>query len=229
MPRKFLYTLFFVLLACVCACTVRPKHILSNSEMRAILVDLHKADGVIDVADYSYNDTEKQDFCYQYVLLKHDITQATFDSSLVWYTNNPSMFERIYERVYSQLEEEKNIISALRVQNSEQLASVKPTLSFLDSTIVSQYPYKAQYPYNNFVKALLDTCVLLTPVEEVLFYIFPVGFSDSTFIIPPDSVAAAKKITFTQPEKLIKPSIKGLKKMRVNNDELQMQQRQILK
>ena len=47
------------------------------------------------------------------VLEKHGITQAQFDSSLVWYTANPQLFDKIYPKVLAAIEEEKDQYYAL--------------------------------------------------------------------------------------------------------------------
>lgn len=82
----------------------RPKGVLSSREMRDVLYDLHRADGAIQVAGYNYSHDEELAAYYKSVLDKHGITQAQFDSSLVWYTDNPQRFNKIYPKVVARLE-----------------------------------------------------------------------------------------------------------------------------
>lgn len=95
-----------VSLLVLAGCTSRPDDVLSRREMTRLLVELHKADGIIYVAGKQYGYSEEKTVCYQNVLNSHHITQAQFDSSLIWYTANPKIFEKIYVDVLAELEQE---------------------------------------------------------------------------------------------------------------------------
>ena len=82
----------------------RPRGVLSNREMRNVLYDLHRVDGALQVAGYNYSHDQELAGYYKNVLDKHGITQAQFDSSLVWYTNNPQIFNKIYPKILERLE-----------------------------------------------------------------------------------------------------------------------------
>lgn len=109
-----------MLLACVAMIGCRPRHVLSNHEMRDVLYDLHRADGAIQVAGYNYSHDQEVAAYYKHILDKHGITQAQFDSSLVWYTDNPQIFNKIYpkvlERLEADLEREEQIRDASRAK-----------------------------------------------------------------------------------------------------------------
>lgn len=81
-----------------------PHNILSRRQMISVLTDLHKAEATISAAGYSYGHEEAVGKCYYVVLEKHGITQAQFDSSLVWYTKHPERFDKIYPKVVARLE-----------------------------------------------------------------------------------------------------------------------------
>jgi hypothetical protein len=112
-----LYIGLFVLLCVVVGC--RPRGILSNREMRDVLYDLHRADGAIQVAGYNYSHDQEVIGYYKNVLDKHGITQAKFDSSLVWYTDNPQIFNKIYPRVVERLEADYEMEKQIREVNRE--------------------------------------------------------------------------------------------------------------
>ena len=98
----------FVLVGC------RPRGVLSNQEFRDVLYDLHRADGIIQVAGYNYShDTEVAGY-YKQILDKHGITQAQFDSTLVWYTDNPQIFNKIYPKVIARLDADYEAEKAIR-------------------------------------------------------------------------------------------------------------------
>ncbi len=86
----------------------RPHGVLSSRQMRSVLLDLHRTDAVLQAAGYNYGHDEDVAKYYQAVMDKHGITQAEFDSSLVWYTNHPQLFDKIYPPVVKQLEAERD-------------------------------------------------------------------------------------------------------------------------
>lgn len=90
----------------------RPKGILHSWEMRELLVDLHKTDALLQVSGLQYNQ-EKKNYYYAQVLERHGTTQAQFDSSLVWYTAHPKLFDKIYPKVLKELKEEETQFTAL--------------------------------------------------------------------------------------------------------------------
>ncbi|MCQ2328578.1 MAG: DUF4296 domain-containing protein [Paludibacteraceae bacterium] len=110
------YSLFIILCAAVfTAC--RPRNILSPKQMEDVFVDLHTAEGMIEISGLNYGHDEYLKGYFQSVLDKHGITQAQFDSSLVWYTSNPVIFEKIYPKVVERLEKQ-----AEDAKNAEQAA-----------------------------------------------------------------------------------------------------------
>ena len=119
-----------MLLVCVAMVGCRPRGILSNREMREVLYDLHRADGAIQVAGYNYSHDQELAGYYKNVLDKHGITQAEFDSSLVWFTDNPQIFNKIYPKVIERLEADFKVEEQIRDANREKkLASKKRTVS----------------------------------------------------------------------------------------------------
>ena len=85
------------------SCNGRPAGVLNKNDMTNILFEMHKLDGSLDVKGLSYGSNREKDNYYKSILEKYNITQAEFDSSLIWYTKNPKQFERIYEGVNVQL------------------------------------------------------------------------------------------------------------------------------
>ena len=101
----------------------RPRSVLSNREMRDVLYDLHRVDGALQVAGYSYGHSQEVAGYYKNVLDEHGITQAQFDSSLVWYTDNPQIFNKIYPKVIERLEEDYEREKQLREANRDKRLS----------------------------------------------------------------------------------------------------------
>jgi len=104
-PKIRIEVAFFILLGFILfmsACS-RPKGVLSQSKMADVLVDMHKADAALVEKNLVYVRYSMKAPYYNFILKKHDITQAQFDSSLVWYTKNPQQFENVYTDVIDQL------------------------------------------------------------------------------------------------------------------------------
>ena len=112
----------WLVIVCVLLAVVgcRPRGVLSNNEMRGVLYDLHRADGAIQVAGYNYSHDQEVAGYYKNVLEKHGITQAQFDSSLVWFTDNPQIFNKIYPKVIELLEADFEVERQIREANREK-------------------------------------------------------------------------------------------------------------
>ncbi len=76
------------------------------------MVDLHKTDALLQVAGMQYGHNDAADIFYAEVLEKHGVTQAQFDSSLVWYTAHPQLFDKIYPKVLAKLDAEREAFEA---------------------------------------------------------------------------------------------------------------------
>ena len=98
----------------------RPRGVLSNREMRNVLYDLHRVDGALQVAGYNYAHDQEVAGYYKNVLDKYGITQAQFDSSLVWFTDNPQIFNKIYPKVLERLEADFEREKQLREANRDK-------------------------------------------------------------------------------------------------------------
>ena len=113
--EKIILCCLFVAILAGC----RPRGVISDAKMRDVLYDLHRADGIIQVAGYNYSHDQEVAGYYKNVLDKHGITQAEFDSSLVWYTDNPQIFNKIYPKVVERLEADYDRLKAIRDTNVE--------------------------------------------------------------------------------------------------------------
>ena len=63
--------------------------------MRSVLVDLHTTDALLQMSGKQFLAAEEKSLYYAQVLETHGITQAQFDSSIVWYTAHPQLFDKI--------------------------------------------------------------------------------------------------------------------------------------
>ena len=81
-----------------------PEQYIQPGEMEDLLYDYHIAKGMAN--DQGLDDAYKYHLYFASVLKKHGITQAEFDSSLVYYYNRADRFYEIYKRVQERLSDE---------------------------------------------------------------------------------------------------------------------------
>lgn len=111
MRNKLVY-LSFVVIALFSSCDNRPENVMSSDEMTNFLVELHRLDGALNVKGMGNADDRRNIYYYNSLLKKYHITKADFDSSLVWYSENPKKFDRIYADVVSRLNDEEKKVNA---------------------------------------------------------------------------------------------------------------------
>lgn len=100
-PNKTLsqFVSVFLLILLLSACDSRPRGVMNEKKMTEVFTELHKLDGVLFEKGILYGQYLERNKYYIGLLKKYDITQAEFDSSLVWYTKHPKKYEKIYENV----------------------------------------------------------------------------------------------------------------------------------
>ena len=98
----FILTLLFGL----AACTKVPGRFLSEKEMTQVLIDMQLAESIISTDYRSGDDDIEKEAIYRSIFIKHQIDEALYDSSLLWYGRNLDIYMRVYE----------NVIKALKVQ-----------------------------------------------------------------------------------------------------------------
>ncbi len=133
--RRSIVVHSILLLLLVMGIGCRPKGILSSSQMEDALVMLHRTEGVIHAMDYNYGHDPEVVRIYSAALEQMGLTQAQVDSSLIWYTDHPQIFNKIYPRVTKRLEAElqaerdrQNIV-AVKVANRIPLRDWQVILS----------------------------------------------------------------------------------------------------
>lgn len=100
MQRIYIVIAFILLLGCAS----NPEGIIPEDQFINVLVDIHKADGILAVKGYNVNrDSTKIELLYQDVINKHQITQKQFKLTMEKYTADPREFEKIYEQVSEKL------------------------------------------------------------------------------------------------------------------------------
>ncbi|MDR1356636.1 MAG: DUF4296 domain-containing protein [Tannerellaceae bacterium] len=102
---KYSFIIFLTAVA-MSSCSKTPKGILPEKKMKDVLVDIQLAENIIN-ADYkTYPDSARKVALYESVFRKHNITQAVYDSSLVWYGRNLDLLMTVYDMALNDVEKE---------------------------------------------------------------------------------------------------------------------------
>lgn len=114
-------TVLFAILVCTAilySCGRRPGNVLSQEDMAKVLYDMQLAEAMMNNSyDSYYNETEHKDALIKSVLDKYNISQADFDTSLVWYSDNIVQYMTINDSVAARL---RGKAEALRKVMSER-------------------------------------------------------------------------------------------------------------
>jgi hypothetical protein len=106
----FMITLFF-------SCSRTPKGIITEKKMQQVIVDMQLAEAMIymDPQKYVTNDDKKK--LYQSVFDKYRLTEAEYDSSLLWYGKNMDIYMQIYNRALADVK-----------RKIEEIGDIKPEI-----------------------------------------------------------------------------------------------------
>lgn len=102
----------------ICACDSNNSDVLSTSAMEDVLYDYHLAQGLIEQLTGGVE--EREDKAQDYinaVFQKHGITEAQFDSSVIYYNRHTKDLYKIYENLRSRLSEETEAIQIITGSN----------------------------------------------------------------------------------------------------------------
>lgn len=94
--RRILY--IAIILSVLCACTSKPKNVLSASKMENVLYDYHIAQAMLGQMRQD-SAAKVSDAYINAVFEKHHVTQAEFDSSIVYYNRHSEELMKIYNNL----------------------------------------------------------------------------------------------------------------------------------
>ncbi len=95
------------------SCDDRPKDVLSRGKMEDVLYDYHIMQGIIDELPSEEREAKAQDYINA-VFEKHGITEAQFDSSIVYYNRHTKDLHKIYSNLkerYSTVNDEIQLVN----------------------------------------------------------------------------------------------------------------------
>ena len=115
--RKLLYLVFaLVSLSVAASCIDRPDFVLEEEQMIDLLVDVHRAEGLLEMqqqqgAGFGTDLDTYQKEIIAAVLQKHGVSRSRYDSSLMWYAQHLKLLTRVYGHVDERLKEEHEMWS----------------------------------------------------------------------------------------------------------------------
>ena len=100
----------FAFLLLLIGCNSRPEGVLSRSKMEDVLHDYHIAQGMVTML--SPEERYQEQAYIDAVFRKHGITEAVFDSSMIWYNRHGEELLTIYDHLSERFEDEDKAIQA---------------------------------------------------------------------------------------------------------------------
>lgn len=171
---KILLFSCLLLLGLLSSCTTRPRSVLSPRKMEAILYDLHTAEGVLQAAGYNTGKEEEVNAYYESILMKHSVTQACFDSSLVWYTDNPKQFCIVYGKVVDRLKKDNDRIQEESARITREFYTSRNKSVPIDSIPLSIIHHQPVLLYITLLEPYTDYSIKEQPLRSDFRYIaFP--------------------------------------------------------
>lgn len=143
MQTKSKYSIAFLILFLLTTCSKVPDHIIPEKKMQELVIDMHLAEALM-TSDYKkYNNDSIKKSVYQSVFVKHKITQAEYDSSLVWYAQNLDLYLKVYDRAKIDVEERINDLGDVQAiaspSSNQDSINIWPRRSSLQLTPQSQF------------------------------------------------------------------------------------------
>lgn len=95
-----------------------PDDILQPAQMEELLHDYHLASFMSNELPYSEN--YKKQAYLNYVFKKHNVTEAQFDSSMVWYARHTEELAKIYDNLNKRFDRESKLVASQVAKRDNQ-------------------------------------------------------------------------------------------------------------
>lgn len=103
-------------------CVKRPKGVLSDDEMAPVVADLELAEAYIQTHGGGTGNVTK-DALMAYVLKKHGVSRAEFDTTMAWYGRNVDDYRKLYQNVDRILVKERKRLAGASGSNEDMNAN----------------------------------------------------------------------------------------------------------
>ncbi len=158
------YFLFMWVIIALSSCSTRPKvprSLPDEKKMAQVLADIYQVEAVLGQTRLSYNSGEEDRVSgyYKYVLEKHRMTKAEFDTAMVWYSDNPVVLTDVYGEVIEILSkrdaELKNRINREK-EEKKKIAKVPSRVDLWKDTTAFSVPFNKADSLDNRVPFNVD-------------------------------------------------------------------------
>lgn len=129
------------------ACDRTPDYVIKPDDMAALLVDIHKGEGVVDLNTAAYRSDSARKVLKQSIYMRHGVTAEQVDTSLVWYGHNIEKYIEVYDKVIDELEKELKDADVAASGEKIQLAVVGDSVDAWNDTRYRRFAYG--YPADN--------------------------------------------------------------------------------
>ena len=117
MDNLFKYLFFLILTTMVFSCQNRPSEVMPRKKMENVMYDMYIAESIIDHDYKNFDLPEKKEALINQVFDKHNISEARWDTSLSWYSDNIDQYLQINDSVKSRLERNQKVAQQLNMQH----------------------------------------------------------------------------------------------------------------
>lgn len=125
------YLFFLIVTTMVFSCQNRPSEVLSRKKMENLMYDMYIAEAIIDNDYQEFIEPEKKEALIAQVLKKHKTTEAHWDTSLSWYSDNIDVYIQINDSVKVRLKRNQTAI--------DELIEQKATKNIIDESKLPGY------------------------------------------------------------------------------------------
>ena len=105
------------------ACSHTPKGIIPEKKMCDLLVDMQMAETIMNDDPYTYRSVRQKNALFQSVFKKHNLTQAEYDSSLIWYGKNIDIYMRVHDMAMAETDRRIKALGEVEAETFDVLPS----------------------------------------------------------------------------------------------------------
>ena len=173
--RTFIFC-FLALSGMIASCSRVPKHIISEQKMRVVLYDMLIAEAMVETMQDSFPTNDDREPVFDAVFRKHRLTQADYDTSLIWYGKHMDLYMSIYKLVLRDVNAKINALGEIKP------SAISGDISAQDSVDVWIYPRNMIFKPERVFNAMTFDINPETFYSSGSSYIFEV----SVWGIPPE-------------------------------------------
>lgn len=175
--------LFSIAISFVTACSQRPKGVVSEGKMEDLLYDYHLAQGLI--MNLPVDSSYKAQAIYDAVFENNGITEAEFDSSMIYYQRRIDDLKKIYSKVMDRMTAEEKALQ-YKIGDSEMVVFTEGgdtadiwmgkqlyALRYSDMLNKAQFQLKCDTTFHRYDKFLLkaNTMFVRENKEDYNYYL----------------------------------------------------------